>query len=104
MEAKLGEKLKAHRQERKLSIKALSEKTGIHSTYLHRIEKGERRPSATVLRELAEPLGFSEAELLKLGGYLSTDQVDDRIERFKESLKTEIDSTMSDLKGKVDSL
>ena len=104
MEAKLGETLKAHREAKGLSRRELSSQSGIHWTYLAKIEKGDRHPSATVLRQLAEPLGFSEAELLKLGGYLSTDQVDDRIAKAKSRLKTEIESAMTDLTKKVDSL
>ena len=39
--------------------------------YLGRIEGGERFPSAHILRKIAKPLGFNEAELLSLTGYLS---------------------------------
>ena len=60
--------------------------------------------SADILRKLAEPLGFTEIELLKMAGYLSPDQVDDRITRFKKSIKAEIEVEMGNLKDKVDTL
>ena len=101
---KPGEILKEHRQQRDLSLQDLSTLTGVSTSYLARIEKGDRHPSADVLRRIADPLGFTEAELLKLVGYLSPDYIDDRIARFKTSLKAEIDTSMGTLKEKIDSL
>jgi len=43
----------------------------VSSSHLGRIERGERFPSAHVLRKIARPLGFEEDELLTLAGYLS---------------------------------
>lgn len=45
--------------------------TGISPSHLGRIEKGERFPSARVLRKIAKPLGFDENDLFTLAGYLS---------------------------------
>jgi len=42
----------------------------LHHT-LGRIERGERFPSARILRRLAKPLGFEESELFTLANYLS---------------------------------
>lgn len=44
---------------------------GISSSHLGRIERGERFPSARILRKIAKPLGFEENELFTLAGYLS---------------------------------
>lgn len=100
----LGEILKARRLERDLTLQDLSALTRVHTSYLGRIERNERHPSASIVRKLAEPLGFTEVELFKLAGYLSPDQTDDRIARLKSSLKQEIAESSSRLMEKVDSL
>ena len=45
--------------------------SGVSPSHLGRIERGERFPSASILRKLAKPLGFEEDELFTLAGYLS---------------------------------
>ena len=70
-ENKFGERVKARRKEKGLTLVELSELTGVDTSYLGRIEQGKRFPSAQILRKLTEPLGYGEAELLKLAGYLS---------------------------------
>ena len=45
--------------------------SGVSSSHLGRIERGERFPSASILRRIAKPLGFEENELFTLAGYLS---------------------------------
>jgi len=45
--------------------------SGVSPSHLGRIERGERFPSASILRRLAKPLGFEEDELFTLAGYLS---------------------------------
>ena len=100
----LGVRLKARRKEKKLTLAALEALSGVDTTYLGRIERGERFPSANILRKLAEPMGFGDAELLTLAGYLSPDRTDDRITNFKESMKGEIWGAMANLMDKVDTL
>jgi transcriptional regulator with XRE-family HTH domain len=43
----------------------------VSSSHLGRIERGERFPSARILRKIAKPLGFDEDELFTLAGFLS---------------------------------
>jgi len=43
----------------------------VSSSHLGRIERGERFPSAHILRRIARPLGFEEDELFTLAGFLS---------------------------------
>jgi len=45
--------------------------SGVSSSHLGRIERGERFPSAHILRKIAKPLGFEEDKLFRLAGYLS---------------------------------
>lgn len=67
----LGRILEQRRVMVSLVLKELSARSGISSSHLCRIERGERFPSAHVLRKIAKPLGFDEVELLSLAGYLS---------------------------------
>jgi len=103
-ENNFGERLKARRQEKGLTLAELHALSGVDISYLGRIERGKRCPSAYILRKLAEPLGFTEVELLKIAGYLSPDRTDDRISKFKDSMKGEISQAMSNLLEKVDTL
>jgi len=54
-----------------LTLRGLAAISGTSSSHLGRIERGERFPSASVLRKIAKPLGFKERELFSLAGYLS---------------------------------
>ena len=103
-ENKFGERLKARRKEKGLTFVELEALSGVDKSYLNRIEQGKRYPSAHILRKLAEPLEIDERELLKMAGYLSPDRTDDRVSKFKDSLKGEIRQAMSNLLEKVDTL
>jgi len=67
----LGTILKQQRVAVPLTLQELTNKSGVSSSHLGRIERGERFPSAHVLQKIAMPLGFEEDELLTLAGYLS---------------------------------
>ena len=70
-----GKILKKQRLMAELTLQALSSKTGISASYLARIERGERYPSAAILRKIAGPLNIGEVELLVFAGYLSPQSV-----------------------------
>ena len=70
-EANLGEIIKQQRVMMSLTLQELAGRAGVSSSHLGRIERGERFPSAHVLRKIANPLGFGENELFALAGYLS---------------------------------
>ena len=67
----LGKIIKQQRITVPLTLQELTAKSGVSSSHLGRVERGERFPSAHVLRKIARPLGFEEDELLTLAGYLS---------------------------------
>ena len=100
----LGVVLKVRRKERELSLVALGKLTGLHSSFIARVEKGERSPSGLALRKLAKPLGFSEFELCKLAGLIPRDATDDRLDRFKKSVKKEIIETLVNLCERIEKL
>ncbi len=68
----LGGILKQRRLMIPLTLRKMAAISGISSSHLGRIERGERFPSASVLRKMAKPLGFDESELFSLAGYLSS--------------------------------
>jgi len=55
-----------------LTLRELTDLSGVSPSHLGRIERGERFPSASVLRRISKPLGFEEDELFTLAGYLSS--------------------------------
>ena len=67
----LGSIIKQHRAAMLLSLRALAAASGVSTSHLGRIERGERFPSAYILQRIAKPLGFEENELFTLAGFLS---------------------------------
>lgn len=68
----IGGILKQQRISLPLTLQELAAKTKVSASHLGRIERGERFPSAHILRRIAGPLGFEENELFTLAGYLSS--------------------------------
>ena len=67
----LGRIIKQQRVAIPLTLQELAATSGVSSSHLGRIERGERFPSAHILRRIAKPLGFDEDELFTLAGFLS---------------------------------
>jgi len=67
----LGQIIKQRRVMISMTLSKLATASGVSSSHLGRIERGQRFPSAYILRKIAKPLGFEEAELLMFGGFLS---------------------------------
>ena len=63
--------IKQQRVMRGLGLQELATAAGVSASHLGRIERGERFPSARILRKIAQPLGSEEIELLTLASYLS---------------------------------
>ena len=67
----LGRIIKQKRAMSGLTLRQLSDKSGVSHSHLGRIERGERFPSGHILRKIAQPLGFQEEALFVYAGYLS---------------------------------
>ncbi len=67
----LGKVLKQHRVMMSLTLNEVSRAANVSPSHLGRIERGERYPSARILRRLAKPLGLEEVELFTLAEYMS---------------------------------
>ena len=61
----LGRNIRRQRRARRLSQERLSEKAGIHYTYLGHIERGNRLPSLCILHVIASALSVPTNALLK---------------------------------------
>ena len=72
----LGRIIKQQRITVPLTLQELAAVSGVSSSHLGRIERGERFPSARILRKIAKPLGFDEDELFTLAGFLSPQTTD----------------------------
>jgi transcriptional regulator with XRE-family HTH domain len=71
-ENRIGEIIKQKRISIPITLNELSGDSGVSQSHIGRIERGERFPSAHVLRRIAKPLGFKEEDLFMLAGFLSS--------------------------------
>lgn len=67
----IGKIIREQRKGIPLTLKQLSQISGVSPAHLSRIERGERSPSPYTLQLLSKPLGFDLFELLIMAGYLS---------------------------------
>ncbi len=67
----LGEIIRQQRVSIPLTLQELATMSGVSASHLGRMERGDRFPSAHVLRKIAKPLGFDEDEIFTLAGFLS---------------------------------
>ncbi|MBN1692601.1 MAG: helix-turn-helix transcriptional regulator [Dehalococcoidales bacterium] len=74
----LGKLIKQKRVSVPLTLCELGSSSGVSPSHLGRIERGERLPSARVLRKIAKPLGFKEEELFMIAGFLSSPSSDQK--------------------------
>ena len=66
----LGEFIKSQRERANLSLRRLAEKSGISNPYLSQIERGIRKPSAEILKNLSRALEISSNSLYKRAGLI----------------------------------
>lgn len=66
----LGDFIKSQRSLAQLSLRRLAETSGISNAYLSQIERGIYKPSADVLRAIADALDISKDSLYRQAGIL----------------------------------
>ena len=66
----LGEFIRAQRERANLSLRRLAEAAGISNPYLSQIERGIRKPSAEILKNLARALEISSNTLYSRAGLI----------------------------------
>jgi len=67
--------IKKYREEKEMSLRALSEITGISFSHVSKIERGEHTPSKETISIIANKLDLDENELLIMSGYTPNDRV-----------------------------
>lgn len=72
----LGEFVREQRRVGQMSLRRLSELSGISNPYLSQIERGLRRPSAEILQQLARALEVSSESLYVRAGILDPEPHD----------------------------
>ncbi len=90
---RFGEFMRDLRQKQRLSLRKAADQAAISVTYLWQIEKGERNPSADILKKLAPVYGVTIQDLLKVAGYFeepSAEVIDsERIEAAFKLVETD---------------
>lgn len=69
----LGEFIRTQRERANLSLRRLAENAGISNPYLSQIERGIRKPSAEILKNLARALEISSNTLYTRAGLIDED-------------------------------
>lgn len=71
---KLGERLRALREKRGISLREMERRSGINSGYLSQLERDEiAQPTPSVLNRIAGPYGEPVEVLMEWAGYISAD-------------------------------
>lgn len=61
---KLGKNIKKARKKAKLTQEQLAEKTGVHVSYISRIERGVVNPSTEVIENIVKALKVKSSDIL----------------------------------------
>ena len=61
----LGDRVRLHRKQAKLSQEDLGEASGLHRTYIGHLERGEINPTLLNILKVSAALGIDASELVK---------------------------------------
>ena len=82
----LGAFIRDQRRGLRLSLRRLSELSGISNPYLSQIERGLRKPSAEVLQQIARALVVPTEQLYVLAGILEPTEDGDLVAHIRRDL------------------
>jgi len=83
----IGSFIKAQREAAQVSVRQLAEKAGVSNPYLSQIERGLRKPSADVLKQIAKALQTAPAVLGPYAQQLSQAKDDEELSAMIERLR-----------------
>ena len=89
----LGEFIRTQREITQLSLRQLANLARISNPYLSQIERGIYKPSADVLKSLAQALGISPETLFERAGFLDPDEEHPEPTSVEEAIR--LDSRLS---------
>ena len=61
--SELGGRIRSERHKRRLTLEALSERTGLSKSLISQVERGHTEPSITTLKKISAAFGFSVVKL-----------------------------------------
>ena len=96
-EQNIGKIIRGQRESIPLTLKQLSQISGVSLAHLSRIEKGQRSPSPRTLQLIFKPLGFDLFELLAMAGYLSLEH-----SVFSEEERDKLRAELNELAERVE--
>ena len=70
-----GDKIRAMRKARKLSVNKLAEISGVNPGTLSRLERGLQKPTFPNIKKLSKGLNVSPGILMEMAGYLDSPSV-----------------------------
>jgi transcriptional regulator with XRE-family HTH domain len=85
--ARLGEFIRAQRRLAQLSLRQLAELADVSNAYLSQVERGLYRPSAHVLKNLADALQISAESMYTQAGLLDRDSTPARQPSVEEAIQ-----------------
>lgn len=86
MQPGFGKLLKDLRKKKKLTLNQLAELSGLSSSYLSRVERGERSISnALLLKQLAPHLGLTFEEIMAAAGFINSKSNKGNIKYYQEA-------------------
>ena len=83
----LGDFIRDQREITRLSLRQLANLARISNPYLSQIERGVYRPSADILKSIAEALGISPESLFARAGLLDEDDEAERSIGVEEAIR-----------------
>ena len=83
----LGEFIKAQREMANLSLRQLSELTKVSNPYLSQVERGMYKPSADVLKSIAEALHVSAETMFTQAGFLDPESRDAKRSTVEDAIR-----------------
>jgi transcriptional regulator with XRE-family HTH domain len=73
---RLGQNIREHRKERRMSQTELAQRAGVALMTISRLERGEHDPHVRTLSQIARGLGVPLLELIRSAGYFENDDPD----------------------------
>jgi len=83
----LGDFIKAQRELANLSLRQLSELAKVSNPYLSQVERGLYKPSADVLKSIAEALHVSAETMFAQAGFLDPESRDDSRSGVEDAIR-----------------
>jgi transcriptional regulator with XRE-family HTH domain len=90
----LGEALRFHREQKRMSLRALAEKTGFTAGFLSQIENGQASPSISSMEKIAHELGVTLGQF-----FLSANKQPVNVVRAIDRVHMALDWSQADIAG-----